>query len=100
MKVSEFQKLIYDQFFDKDNARGVDGTFLWMIEEVGELARGLKSGDEENLREEFADVFAWLCSLASIKGIDLEQAARDKYGQGCPRCAATPCACGERRGEG
>jgi NTP pyrophosphatase (non-canonical NTP hydrolase) len=99
MMISEFQKLIYDQYFEKDNGRGVEGTFLWFVEEVGELARAIKNDDEANLREEFADVLAWLTSLASIKGVDLEAAAAAKYGAGCPRCAATPCACPPRSWE-
>lgn len=97
MKISEFQQLIHDQYFDKDNGRGSDATFVWFIEEVGELARAMKGQDPANLREEFADVLAWLVSLASIHGVDIEAAAKEKYGQGCPRCLKTPCACGERQ---
>lgn len=96
MKLSEFQTLIRDQYLEKDKARGIDGTFMWFVEEVGELARALKSNDRDNLEEEFADVLAWLTSMASIKGIDLEAAARKKYGQGCPRCEQTPCCCKHR----
>jgi NTP pyrophosphatase (non-canonical NTP hydrolase) len=33
----------------------------------------------ENLAEEFADVLAWLATLANITGIDLTQAIHDKY---------------------
>ena len=67
-------------------------TFAWFVEEVGELARGLHRGDDESLREEFADVAAWLVTLASIRGIDMGEAAR-KYANGCPRCGETPCSC-------
>jgi NTP pyrophosphatase (non-canonical NTP hydrolase) len=38
-------------------------------------------------------VLAWLSTLASIAGVDLEAAARKKYEAGCPRCKETPCAC-------
>jgi NTP pyrophosphatase (non-canonical NTP hydrolase) len=73
-------------------------TFLWFVEEVGELARAMarpgKDGGK-NLREEFADVFAWLATLASIEGIALEEVAREKYGAGCPKCGLKPCACNE-----
>lgn len=96
MKISEFQSLIAEQFLEKDRARGVDGTFVWFVEEIGELARALKGQDRANEREEFADILAWLCSLASIRDIDLEAAVREKYGAGCPRCGATPCACPPR----
>ena len=67
---------------------------MWFCEEVGELTRALRRDTREELEGEFADVLAWLASLASIAGIDLEEAARKKYERGCPRCEATPCACG------
>ena len=94
LTVSGFQQLIRDIYFDKDSRRGTDGTFRWLVEETGELARALRKGDRENLNEEFADVFAWLASLASLQGVDLARAA-GKYADGCPKCHSTPCACAE-----
>lgn len=94
MTITEFQRLIRDIYFDKDSRRGSDGTFRWLAEETGELARAMRKGDRANLEEEFADVFAWLSSLATLEGIDLE-AACAKYLQGCPKCHATPCKCQE-----
>lgn len=73
-----FQRCIEELYFEKDSARGWEKTFVWFVEEVGELARALHRDDQENLEEEFADVAAWLVSLASLRGVDLEQAAR-KY---------------------
>ena len=87
-----FQRRIEVLYGDRDQERGIDGTFVWFIEEVGELARALKGGDAENLREEFADVLAWLTTLASLAGVDMEEASR-RYAGGCPRCGATPCSC-------
>jgi NTP pyrophosphatase (non-canonical NTP hydrolase) len=97
MKISEFQKAIEDIYFKKDLERGLLGTFAWFVEEVGELSRELRSqGDKKKLQDEFADVFAWLSTLASVSGINLEEAA-EKYAQGCPKCHKTPCACDENR---
>ncbi len=97
MKISEFQKLIEDIYFEKDSQRGLMGTFAWFVEEVGELSRELRSHrDDVKLREEFADVLAWLSTLASVAGIDLEEAA-EKYSQGCPKCRRIPCVCREDR---
>lgn len=96
MKISEFQRRIEAIYFDRDSARGQDGTFVWFVEEVGELARAMarpRNDGGKNLREEFADVLAWLATLASIAGVDLETAAREKYEKGCPKCHATPCSC-------
>ena len=97
MKIRDFQKRIEEIYFERDRARGLAGTHMWFCEEVGELTRALrrtKSGsDKAELEGEFADVLAWLATLASIAGVDLEGAAAKKYGQGCPRCHAAPCAC-------
>jgi NTP pyrophosphatase (non-canonical NTP hydrolase) len=90
----EFQQLIEAIYFEKDKARGLEATYMWFAEEVGELTRALRRDDDRaNLEEEFADVLAWLSTMASIRGIDLAEAARRKYGDGCPYCKATPCAC-------
>ena len=88
-----FQRLIEDLYYDRDAARGVPQTLLWFVEEVGELVRAIRRGERHNLEEEFADVYAWLATLASLHGIDLDAIAAQKYGAGCPRCRATPCAC-------
>ena len=96
MTVSEFQRRIEALYGAKDRGRGLEGTFMWFTEEVGELSRALRRGAQgAALEEEFADVLAWLSTLASIAGVDLEQAALAKYGAGCPRCGATPCRCPE-----
>lgn len=98
--IKEFQELIEAIYYRKDQARGLHGTYFWFAEEIGELTRALRRGDRANLEEEFADVLAWLSTLASIQGVDLEQAARRKYGRGCPYCRAVPCACGEAPAKG
>jgi len=93
MHISDFQRLIEGIYFERDAARGLAGTHMWFCEEVGELTRALRRDDEAELAGEFADVLAWLSTMASIKGIDLEAVARAKYAEGCPRCKATPCSC-------
>ncbi|MGQ0613719.1 MAG: MazG nucleotide pyrophosphohydrolase domain-containing protein [Planctomycetaceae bacterium] len=87
-----FQERIERIYLERDRARGWERTFAWFIEEVGELARALHRGNDEALEEELIDVAAWLVTLASLRGVDLERAAR-KYAAGCPRCRSTPCAC-------
>jgi NTP pyrophosphatase (non-canonical NTP hydrolase) len=95
VSIAEFQALIERIYGDKDGARGTAGTFMWFAEEVGELSRALRRGQRQNLEEEFADVLAWLATLASMHGVDLEAAAAHKYADGCPRCHRAPCACHE-----
>ncbi|HOY63679.1 MAG: MazG nucleotide pyrophosphohydrolase domain protein [bacterium ADurb.Bin236] len=99
MTIGEFQETIRNIYFNKDDARGLDGTFSWFIEEVGELSRAMRNKDLPAMKEEFADVLAWLVSMASICGVDIESAAMEKYSAGCPKCGFSPCACpADRRG--
>jgi NTP pyrophosphatase (non-canonical NTP hydrolase) len=93
LTIAGFQTLIAEMYSDKDAARGVDGTFMWLMEEVGELAGALRSGSKEELAAEFADVLAWLVTIANVANIDLEQAVQDKYGRGCPGCGQMVCRC-------
>jgi NTP pyrophosphatase (non-canonical NTP hydrolase) len=93
MQIAEFQKQIEAIYLERDRARGLAGTHMWFCEEVGELTRALRRDRKDELEGEFADVLAWLSTLASIAGIDLERAAAGKYAGGCPRCTGTPCRC-------
>lgn len=88
-----FQHLIRDMYFEKDAERGVDGTFMWLTEEIGELAGALRSGSHQDKMEEFADVLAWLTTIANIVGVDLTKAIHEKYGEGCPGCGEFNCTC-------
>jgi len=97
MRIADFQRRIEEIYFERDRARGLAGTHMWFCEEVGELTRALRRGAGDGrkveLESEFADVLAWLATLASIAGVDLEAAAKAKYAAGCPRCSGTPCRC-------
>jgi NTP pyrophosphatase (non-canonical NTP hydrolase) len=95
MEISDLQASLRHTYFERDAKRGRDATFRWLTEEVGELARALRTGDEENLAHEFGDVFAWLASLANLTGVSLEDSVA-RYARGCPRCGASPCACETR----
>jgi len=90
LTIADFQQLIRRRYYSTDSARGSAGTFLWFIEEVGELATAIAhnapgrepSEDQRaNLHEEFADVLAWLATLANICDVDLERAL-EKYTSG------------------
>lgn len=93
--LAEFQRLIRDMYLEKDLARGVDGTFMWLMEEVGELASCLRSGTHEERLGEFADVLAWLTTIANVVGVDLTEAVARKYGVGCPGCGQIVCRCAD-----
>lgn len=97
--LAEVQELIRRMYGEKDKARGVAGTFMWLMEEVGELSTALRersgSADtaSDELAFEFADVLAWLVTIANISGVDLQAAFLAKYGKGCPGCGRVLCVC-------
>lgn len=108
MTFGSFQSLIRDMYFEKDEARGIPATFLWLTEEIGELASALRETSPEeqsrvdaeefakrrrNLEQEFADVLAWLTTIANVADINLNEAIAKKYGSGCPGCHKIVCVC-------
>lgn len=93
LTLKELQQLIRELYGAKDAARGDAATFLWLTEEFGELATALRSGTDEELALEMADVLAWLATLANIRGIDLDSAVRAKYPGVCIGCGEVPCCC-------
>ena len=93
MTLQELQTLIRDTYGAKDASRGVDGTFMWFMQEVGELATALRNGTQQEKEHEFADALAWLATLANIAEVDLGRAIAAKYGAGCPGCGNSPCVC-------
>jgi NTP pyrophosphatase (non-canonical NTP hydrolase) len=92
VELAELQHQIEALYGARDRARGVDGTFRWWVEEVGEVAKALRGGDPAELEHELGDALAWLASVANLAGVDLARAV-DRYAGGCPRCGATPCQC-------
>ncbi len=89
----DFQQLIDRMYSHKDRERGSTATFLWLCEEVGELAAAIREGTREEKEGEFADVLAWVVTLANVEGINLTEALRAKYGEGCPGCGLMVCTC-------
>jgi NTP pyrophosphatase (non-canonical NTP hydrolase) len=93
MHINEFQEMMQRLYFNRDSERGVEKTFEWLVEEVAELGEALKTSNRKALENEFADVIAWLTSLANITNVDLEKAALGKYNNKCPKCKCAPCQC-------
>ena len=93
LTLGALQRMILQLYGRKDAARGDAATFLWLAEEFGELATALRTGTDEELALEMANVLAWLVTLANVRGVDLEAAVVRKYGRACPGCGAVPCAC-------
>lgn len=92
MTLAELQAAIAATYGERDAARGIPATVAWIAEEVGELAQAVRKGTREEQVHEFADVIAWVVSLANQLDIDLTEAL-GRYASSCPKCAATPCSC-------
>ena len=95
LSLRDLQSLIRQMYGAKDEARGVEGTFMWLMEEVGELAAALRESSKEEIAKEFADVLAWLATIANVAGISLTEAIELKYGKGCPGCGQMVCRCAD-----
>jgi len=93
MHINEFQNMMRRIYFQRDAERGTAGTLNWLADEVEELREALNGNDTEAIEKEFADVLAWLASLANVTNIDLEKAALSKYNNRCPKCGLSPCQC-------
>jgi NTP pyrophosphatase (non-canonical NTP hydrolase) len=88
----QLQDVIERTYGERDRARGVPATVAWLAEELGELAQAVRKGTREDQEHEFADVVAWVATLANQMGIDLT-VALERYADGCPRCGSLPCGC-------
>lgn len=93
MHIYKFQNMMHQIYFHRDSKRGAKDTYLWLVEEVEELGEAIIGRDKKALEDEFADVLAWLASLANVVDVKLEKAALGKYNQKCPRCKQIPCEC-------
>jgi len=92
MDLANLQDVIERTYGERDRERGVPSTVAWLAEEVGELAQAVRKGNHDQRVHEFADVLAWVASLANQLDVDLTEAVQ-RYADGCPRCAAVPCSC-------
>ncbi len=95
MKISDFQNLMRELYFHRDSERGINRTFIWLVEEIGELANLIKYEkiEKKHISEEIADIIAWTNSLANLLDIDIEKALSEKYPQKCLKCNSSPCQC-------
>ncbi|HZR12979.1 MAG TPA: MazG nucleotide pyrophosphohydrolase domain-containing protein [Acidimicrobiia bacterium] len=90
--LAELQRLMEDIYGARDRARGIPATVAWLAEEMGELARAVRKGTQDEQLHELGDTLAWLASLANQLGLSLDIAV-ERYENGCPRCGRAPCTC-------
>ncbi len=95
MKISDFQNLMRELYFHRDSERGINRTFIWLVEEIGELANLIKYEkiEKKHISEEIADIIAWTNSLANLLDINIEKALSEKYPKKCLKCNSSPCQC-------
>ena len=93
VSICKFQEMMKTLYIVRDKKRGEQDTFNWLKDELDELNKALKHGKIDSIEKEFADVFAWLASLANISNINLEKAVLKKYYHKCPKCFTSPCSC-------
>ena len=93
MDIARFQTLMRETYGARDRDRGLERTFAWLVEEVGELSRALFREGPDEREIELADVLAWLVSVADQADVDLEAAVTARYAEGCPKCDRRPCDC-------
>ncbi|MBW3562178.1 MAG: nucleotide pyrophosphohydrolase [Actinobacteria bacterium] len=93
MDIARFQTLMRETYGARDRDRGLERTFAWLVEEVGELSRALFREERDEQEIELADVLAWLVSVADQANVDLDAAVRARYADGCPKCSQRPCTC-------
>lgn len=93
VSIRKFQEMMKTLYFVRDKKRGAQDTLNWLKDELDELNEALQDGKIDSIEKEFADVFAWLASLANILNVDLEKAVLKKYNYKCPKCFTSPCSC-------
>jgi NTP pyrophosphatase (non-canonical NTP hydrolase) len=93
LQIREFQDMMGRIYFHRDSQRAPAQTYEWLIDEVRELGEAMRQNDQNALENEFADVLAWLASLANVVEVDLEKASTKKYDNRCPKCKKAPCQC-------
>jgi len=93
VSIEDFQNMMRKIYFLRDYDRGIAGTYNWLKNEVDELGEAIQNQNKRALEDEFADVIAWLASLANILEVDLEKAALGKYNNLCPKCKSSLCNC-------
>ena len=92
MELARLQELMDATYGARDRERGLPASVAWLAEEVGEFAKAARKGTREQQLEELADVLAWTASIANQLGLSMDEAVA-RYADGCPKCAAVPCAC-------
>ncbi len=72
---------------------GREKCWLHLHEELGEVSRAFRLKERINLKDELADVFAWLVAFCNNLGIGLEFSILKCYSGRCDVCGKKQCQC-------
>ncbi len=79
MEITCIQKAMHNSYYERDSKRGLYATFIWLVEEIGELAEAIQKNNKKQIEEEIADIIAWTISIANLLNIDVKEALIKKY---------------------
>ena len=89
----DWQKMFWRIYGDINKVQTISQIGLHLLEEVLEVSRVLLSLYVDEIGDELADVFAWMCGLANRCNINLEDITWQIYQNGCPFCQKQHCEC-------
>ena len=89
----EWQLMFHNIYGRVNRIAGREKCWLHVNEELGEISRAFRLGQKKPLRDEIADVFAWLVAFCNHMKIDIEEAVLNEYPTKCNVCDRDKCCC-------
>ena len=91
--LAKWQRLFERIYGNVNKVAGREKIWLHLLEEIGDVSKAQRRKRMKTIKEELADVFAWLCSLSNLLGIDLDEIVSKTYPGKCDVCKKTTCIC-------
>jgi len=95
----DWQAAVERLYGELNSRRSLEEVGFHLIEEIGEVAKSMRLGDEAGLQEEMADIFSWSAALVNraerlcMVEYRIDDMAWKRYPDRCPRCGSNPCGC-------
>ncbi|MFW9997256.1 MAG: MazG nucleotide pyrophosphohydrolase domain-containing protein [Candidatus Odinarchaeota archaeon] len=93
-------QLMFKKIYGNVNrVQSIEQIGFHLMEEIGEVAKEIRRSNTEELKDELADVFAWImglilkCEDLLAKEILSSKLLWDRYPNSCHECEANPCTC-------
>lgn len=88
MTLPELQAYVQEKLVARGLIEPLPNVMLHLMEEVGEVTRAMRKGDQTNLGEELADCLFFILTAANAAGVDLQAALGEKERLNCLRFGA------------